>query len=127
MDILKLIAFILIALILISVLSSFKSEFSTFVRISVCIIVLLAFSMYFAKGIGGIEGIASKVGADIKWFNLVLKLIGIAYLAEFASEICRDAGENSLATKVELCAKAVIFVMAMPIIQSIIDTISKFS
>lgn len=53
----------------------------------------------------------------------MLKILGVAYLAEFASVICRDAGEQAVAQKVEFAAKVIIAVLALPILVAILESI----
>lgn len=53
----------------------------------------------------------------------VLKIIGIAYISEFAAQIARDAGQSSLAGKIELAGKIMILVMAIPILTAIVETV----
>jgi stage III sporulation protein AD len=55
----------------------------------------------------------------------VLKITGIAYIAEFGAEVCKDAGEGSIASKIELAGKVTIIVLAVPIITSLLDLIIK--
>ena len=55
----------------------------------------------------------------------VLKITGIAYIAEFGAEICRDAGEGAIAAKIEMAGKVIIIALAVPIITSLLDLVLK--
>ncbi|MNJ03061.1 Stage III sporulation protein AC/AD protein family protein [compost metagenome] len=59
------------------------------------------------------------------YLKTVLKIIGIAYIAEFGAQIVRDAGQESIASKIELAGKVLILVLAIPIISIIIETVMK--
>ena len=59
------------------------------------------------------------------YLQTILKIIGIAYIAEFGSQVCRDAGEGAVANKIEFAAKVLIMVMAVPIIALVLDTIVR--
>ncbi|NLV76517.1 MAG: stage III sporulation protein AD [Tissierellia bacterium] len=59
------------------------------------------------------------------YFTTMLKIIGIAYIVEFGAEISRDAGEDAIASKVELGGKIIIMVLAMPILLALMDLIIK--
>ncbi|EGL16712.1 stage III sporulation protein AD [Paenibacillus sp. HGF7] len=59
------------------------------------------------------------------FLKTILKIIGIAYIAEFGAQIVRDAGQESIASKIELSGKILIMVMAIPIITVIIETVIK--
>jgi stage III sporulation protein AD len=52
-----------------------------------------------------------------------MKVMGIAYLTEFGSLICRDAGENAVGSKLELCGKIMVLVLALPIFSAALDMI----
>lgn len=62
---------------------------------------------------------------DVSYLNVVLKVIGVAYLTEFGAQVCRDAGEGAIATKVELAGKIVILLLALPVITGILDLVFR--
>ncbi|MEJ9209921.1 MULTISPECIES: stage III sporulation protein AD [Bacillus] len=70
-----------------------------------------------------IREIASKTDINMVYVETILKIIGIAYIAELASQISKDAGLSSLASKVELAGKILILAMAVPIISVLLETI----
>lgn len=53
----------------------------------------------------------------------VLKIIGIAYIAEFGAQIAKDGGQANLAGKIEMAGKVIILVMAIPILTAIVETV----
>jgi stage III sporulation protein AD len=59
------------------------------------------------------------------YFTSVLKITGIAYISEFGAEICRDAGEGAIASKIEMAGKVIIIALAIPVITSLIDLVLK--
>ncbi len=69
--------------------------------------------------------LSKRAGINQFYLNTVLKIIGIAYVAEFGGQICRDAGENAIASKVELAAKVLIMVLAIPIIVAVLESILR--
>jgi stage III sporulation protein AD len=70
-----------------------------------------------------LEKIAVNANVNTVYLETILKIIGIAYIAEFASQITKDAGQGSLASKIELSGKILILAMAIPILTVIIETI----
>ena len=68
---------------------------------------------------------ASKANIDVLYFSTILKVIAIAYITEFGAQICRDAGEGSIASKVELAGKVLIMVIAIPILAALMDIMIK--
>lgn len=55
------------------------------------------------------------------YYEIMLKGLGIAILSESASDICRDCGELSLATKVELASKIAMLLLSIPLLEAILD------
>lgn len=70
-----------------------------------------------------IEKIAASAGVNMKYVETILKIIGIAYIAEFGAQLTKDAGQGAIASKIELGGKILILVMAVPILTVIIETI----
>lgn len=70
-----------------------------------------------------LERVAVNAHVNMMYLETILKIIGIAYIAEFASQITKDAGQGALASKIELGGKILILAMAIPILTIIIETI----
>ena len=87
------------------------------------VLILLKLIPFFSEIFRTIREISSVSGLKTEYIGLVIKVVGIAYIGEFAGELCRDAGETSLAGKVDLGTKAVIMVMALPLLKTILSTI----
>lgn len=65
-------------------------------------------------------------GMEDSYYRILIKIIGITYLSEFASDLCKDAGHASVGTFVELAGKLSIMAVSMPIILALLDTIRMF-
>jgi stage III sporulation protein AD len=124
-DVIKIIAVGLVALVIIVILKQYKPEFVMYVELIAGVIIL---SMSFDKItaiINLIESYASKMSINSKFVTILLKISGIAILAEFASSICKDAGVSSIATKIEIGSKIMIITAAIPIISSLLEVVLK--
>ena len=53
--------------------------------------------------------------------ELLFKALGIALLTEICANICKECGESSLATGVELTGKIEILLLALPMISEILE------
>lgn len=67
--------------------------------------------------------LASESGLEPLYFGIILKVLAISYVADFASAICRDAGEELMASRVEMAGKVLILVSALPIVQEVLNVI----
>lgn len=67
--------------------------------------------------------LAGRARLDAFYFGTLLRIIGVAYIAEFSGQVLRDAGETAVAGKVELAGKVIILALAVPILLAILDVI----
>ncbi len=70
-----------------------------------------------------IEELATNANIHMMYLQTILKIIGIAYIAEFGAQISRDAGQAAIASKIELAGKIFILVLAIPILKAVIEMI----
>ena len=67
--------------------------------------------------------IGGEWGTDFGYLELLLKIIAVAYVAEFGAQFCRDAGQGGTALKVELAAKLCVIVLALPIFGAVTSSV----
>lgn len=60
------------------------------------------------------------------YIKILIKIVGITYLSEISSDLCRDAGANTLATQIELFGKLSILALCVPIISGLLETIDYY-
>lgn len=63
---------------------------------------------------------------DIKYFVILLKMIGAAYVAQFSSGLCKDAGYSAVASQIEVFTKLYMMVLSMPVLLALMETIRSF-
>lgn len=76
---------------------------------------------YISEIIEIILELISKFDLNVEFFNIIIKIIAISYICEFASSVCIDAGEMSNALKVEFAGKIIIIALTIPIIMTVAD------
>lgn len=125
MEIIKIIGIALIALIIIILLKQYKPEFAIYVSLITGVLILLLIMEQLTGIIGLLQDLATKASVNSTFIALLLKITGIAILAEFAVSICKDSGESAIASKIEIGSKIVIIAMSIPIISSLLEIILK--
>lgn len=125
MNITQIIAIAFIATFIVLLLKQYKPEYATFVSIIAGIIILVFVTNRITNIIELIETLIEDVGINKEFFKILLKITGIAYLIEFASNVCKDAGESAIASKVELAGKILIVAVSIPIISTLVQTITE--
>lgn len=71
------------------------------------------------------ETIRSYSGISKSYFQILLKLIGISFLCEFASNICKDSGQATIGKQIEFIGKLSILVVSIPIFRTLLETVQK--
>ncbi|QEH68914.1 stage III sporulation protein AD [Cellulosilyticum sp. WCF-2] len=127
MDILKLVAFGLTATLLIGLVSyydGYSKMYGNLIRIAAVTILMIFIVSQLDSVFMVVRDLANKMNMDNTYLNIVLKVVGIAYLAEFGAQLCEDAGEKAIGSKVQLAGKVMIFVIASPVILALIELIT---
>lgn len=102
-----------------------KAEFATFVSFTGSILIAWI-AVRLLDGItGSFERMERLLSVDMEYVNLLMKMIGVTYLSEFASSICRDAGYSAVAGQIELVGKLTILTIGMPIILALFEIMVK--
>ncbi len=101
-----------------------KHEMALMTALAVSVYILFLSFEAMAAIIGNLEKIVNSAGLDGDIFKTIIKITGIAYITQMASELCKDSGENALSGKVELSGKVLICAYALPMVNSLFEVIS---
>ncbi|MBU8879339.1 stage III sporulation protein AD [Bacillus sp. FJAT-29790] len=123
MEIIQIVGVALVATFLALIVKEQKPNFAFLLIVFVgCAIFLFLVDQIYSI-IHMIEKIAVNAKVNMIYIETILKIIGIAYIAEFAAQITKDAGQGAIASKIELGGKILILAMAIPILTVMIETI----
>lgn len=125
MEIVQIVGLSIFATILVLILKEQKPMFAFLITAFTGITIFLFLIGKISIVIHVLEDLANKASIDMIFLKTILKIIGIAYIAEFGAQIVRDAGQETIASKIELSGKILIMVMAIPIVSVIIETVVK--
>jgi stage III sporulation protein AD len=113
----------LTATVLAAVLRPHVPQFAMMVGMLTGIVLLLIVVQNMETVISTLSSLADAAKVDHGFLTTVLKIIGIAYIVEFAAQVARDAQEGALAGKIELAGKVGIVILALPIIDGVIQSL----
>ena len=115
----------IIGAVLVVTLQQQRKEIALILGVAAGALLLWEVSDYIKKIVEGIRQMSTDVGISGDHWKLLLKLLAISYLTEFGCEICKDAGQQSLATKIMLGGKVMMMALSLPVFQSLLTFITE--
>ena len=123
-EFIKIIGIGAISVICYMITKPFKPELATFIcLVGSCIILISCIDMVF-EIISSLSNFVERTGVGSELFAFVLKIVGVGYLTEFSSNLCVDAGNNSIAEKIVFAGKIFIVFLSVPILTKLLDIIT---
>ncbi|AGT32743.1 stage III sporulation protein AD [Geobacillus genomosp. 3] len=123
MDILQIVGLGLVATFFVVLLQEQKSNLAFLLTVFVGCTIFLLLVDQISEILLMLREMAEGAHIQMVYLETMLKIIGIAYIAEFAAQISKDAGQGAIAAKIELGGKIVILALAVPILTAIIEAV----
>ncbi len=108
-------------------LKQIKPEFGMLLIMTACLLIGVLALWKIRDVISFIRILDDYLGENGIYLKLLLKMIGITYVAEFGANLCRDAGYHAVAQQIEFYGKLTILAVSMPILMSLFELLSGFS
>lgn len=107
-------------------LKSLKSEYSLYLCIGVSLLIFGFVAEKLQVIIDGLEAVQNCLPLHVGYIQTLMKIIGITYIAEFASDLCKDAGYQTIAGQIQIFGKLSVLAVSIPILTALLDTIQTF-
>jgi len=117
----------LVAVFAVLLLKVGKPEFAMGVSMAACVLILLYAGGVLTKVIGDLKNLFRYVDLPDGYLKILLKILGVSYLAEFGSALCKDAGQTAVSGQIELVGKLTILAISMPVVTSLFETIGSMT
>lgn len=125
MNVTQIVAFALVSVFIIVLLKQYKSEYALIASIISSGIIIYFSLSKLETVIDLIQQLINQTGINKEFFEILVKITGIAYLIDFGSNICKDVGESAIASKVEFAGKMIIVTMSLPILTTLLETVAE--
>ncbi|MGS0764029.1 stage III sporulation protein AD [Syntrophomonas curvata] len=125
MEIAQVVGLALVTTILLLILRQEKPVLAVILSIVFSIIIFTVMMGKMASILNVMRELTRRAEVNYFFFATILKILGVAYLGEFAAAICQDAGEQAVAKKVEFASKIIIAVLALPIMIAILESLMQ--
>ena len=123
MEVVRIALAAMIAGVLVVAIKQKQPEIAVQISMIAGLIIFIYVLDYLATAVDYIKEIVAKYSIPYQSVAIVLKIIGVAYICEFAVQMLKDTGEGSLASKVELAGRVFIIVLSLPIVTSFMDMV----
>lgn len=104
-----------------------KQEYGIYAGAALCLVIFWWCLDGLFSLVGNIEMISQYVTGSGTYFMYLLKAVGITYLCDFSSMICKDAGHQAVAGQIEVFGKISVLLMGLPILVTVIGNIGALS
>ena len=126
MELAKIIGVALVTALAALFLRGSRPELSFAVTIAGAVIILLFIVDMLQASFQVFTDIAERTGIDNSLIKIIIKIVAIGYLVEFSAGVIEDFGSKSIADKLVLAGKVIIFAVSVPILQSLLELIGGF-
>ncbi|MGN0242492.1 MAG: SpoIIIAC/SpoIIIAD family protein [Lachnospiraceae bacterium] len=122
----KLAVIAILATILCIKFAMIQREYSLYLSLATCLLILFFIMNQLSEVVAGLKQFAAAISVGKDYITLLLKLIGIAYVCEFAAALCRDSGQTAIAGQLEMAGKFSILLVSMPVVAELFNMIGEF-
>lgn len=110
----------LVGTILALILGQYRPEFRMLVTAAVTLLLMAMVLEQLSPVLEQLRSTMELTGLTGDYAAVLFKAVGICLLTQLAGDVCRDSGESSIASKIELAGRAAILLTAMPLIQEVL-------
>lgn len=103
-----------------------KTEYGIYMSVAVSILLFTCIVDRLEIFVHTVEQVNQYISVDTGYITTMLKMIGITYIGEFCSSICKDAGYQTIAVQIEIFSKLTILALGMPVLLALLETIQEF-
>ena len=117
---------IILGVVLVVLLREQKAGIAFLLSLAVGLVLMFSVLNYteiLLDGLGVLQGYFDSSGYYIK---LIIKMIGITYLCEFGTQVCKDVGQGAVAMQIEMMGKIMVLVTGLPIVLAVLEQIMMF-
>ena len=122
----KIVCMGLMAVFLAMTIKNIQSEYALLISVAACMVMFTFCISRLEVIIKAFQQIQEQLSIHSAYISIIVKVIGIAYISEFAANLCKDAGYSGIASQIEMFGKLSILAISMPVLTALLTTIQEF-
>ena len=103
-----------------------KAEYGIYISIALSLLLFFSVLEHLRTVVSAVRRRGDYIRIDQAYVGTLVKMMGITYIAEFSSSICKDAGYQTIAAQIEIFGKLSVLVLSMPVLTALLGTIQDF-
>lgn len=107
-------------------LKALKPEYALYLCLGISLLIFLSVTEQLQIIMEGLKTIQNCLPLHVGYIQTLLKIVGITYIAEFASDLCKDAGYQTVAGQIQMFGKLSVLAVSVPILTALLDAIQAF-
>jgi stage III sporulation protein AD len=104
-----------------------KQEFSVLLILVSCLSISTLALWKIKDILEYLQSLLASLGSGGIYLKILLKMVGITYMAEFGSNLCRDAGYSAVAGQIEFYGKLLLLGVSLPVLTALLELLENFS
>ena len=123
MTIIQIVAVGIVSAVLALTVKKHSPEIALIITLAASVLIFFMVLPLLVSAIGIMQNLGAQLDSQVSYIPVVLQILGIAYVAELGAQVCIDAGESAIASKIELAGKVLIMAVAAPILLDVMHMI----
>lgn len=125
MNIIAVCGFCIASVIAIKAVENDSRQIKPILALSVSVILLLMSAGFVSQILSAVTSLFESAKIDSLYIKIIFKSLGVTYVAQFASDFCKDCGENSISSQVLLAGKICVLVISLPLFKAFIGIVKS--
>lgn len=125
MDMIKIGILGMVSILLALLLKEWKPQFSVLISMTACILIFFTALTRMGSMAEIFAELTKQISFKESYMRILLKIIGISYVADFSSNLCKDAGYSAIAGQIEIFGKISVLTVSVPVVMALLSTVSE--
>ncbi len=113
----------LIAAMMSVLLRQYRPEFALLTALAATILIFTGMSQWLIPAAQRVRELLEQEPELAGSATILLKAVGVCFITQLACDLCRDAGENAIAARVETAGKAAILLISLPLFEQVLELV----
>ena len=107
-------------------LKKYNGEISVMMIIAAITAICLISFPLMLDTVESVQSFTEKANISSEYISVLLKSLGICYITQISSDICKENGGGAVASQIEIAGKLIILSLAIPLYGNLINMICEF-